>query len=383
VRGRRNLFATLKDKMQNDSRKKIWIHCASLGEFEQGRPVIEAIKQHHPELSIVLTFFSPSGYEAKKNYEYADHIFYLPLDTQNNAVRFIALVQPQCALFVKYEFWYNYLKTLHQQHIPTILFSAIFQQRQPFFKWYGRLYREMLGFYQKIFVQDQASETLLHSLGIAQVQVAGDTRFDRSAKVLAMNKSFRTIEVFKEKSKLIIAGSTWREDEELLKKAMTVLPDNYKLLIAPHEVDDDHISSLQGLFPESCLWATDEETFRGSRVCIVHTVGQLSYLYKYADVVWIGGGFTRSGIHNIIEPAVFGTPIFFGPTYQRYREAVDMIASGAAMSLSTPESFASAALNENALLLAGNNAKQYVAEQLGATQKIMTYLSEKCLASIA
>lgn len=369
--------------MQRDPRKKIWIHCASLGEFEQGRPVIEAIKEQHPELSIVLTFFSPSGYEARKKYESADHIFYLPLDTPNNVARFIGLVQPQCALFVKYEFWYNYLKTLHQQHIPTTLFSAIFQPRHPFFKWYGGLYREMLGFYRQIFVQDETSETLLRGLGIKQVQVAGDTRFDRSAKVLALNKSFRTIEVFKEESKLIVAGSTWREDEQMLKKALSLLPAHYKLLIAPHEVDDDHISSLQVLFPDSCLWATDEETFRKSRVCIVHTVGQLPYLYKYADIVWIGGGFTHSGIHNIIEPAVFGTPIFFGPRYHRYREALDMVASGAAASLSDPEAFAADVQNENALLLMGNNAKHYVAEQLGATQKIMTYLSEKCLASIA
>lgn len=369
--------------MQQDSRTKIWIHCASLGEFEQGRPVIEALKARSPDRSIVLTFFSPSGYEVKKNYEFADHIFYLPLDTRSNANLFVDLVQPECALFVKYEFWYNYLDVLHEKHIPTILFSAIFQPRHPFFKWYGGLYRKMLGFYQQIFVQDQASAQLLKTIGTDHVQVAGDTRFDRSAKVLELDKSFRTIEVFKENSILIVAGSSWQEDEQLLQRALAQLPPEYKLLIAPHETDDAHVSSLQELFTDSCLWATDESSLRQSRVCIVHTVGQLAYLYKYADIVWVGGGFTRSGIHNIIEPAVFGKPVFFGPNYERYREATDMIARNAAKSLPDADAFVDYAKNENALLLMGNNAHAYVQEQLGATPKIMTYLAEKCLDNIA
>jgi 3-deoxy-D-manno-octulosonic-acid transferase len=369
--------------MKDDNRKKIWVHCASLGEFEQSRPVIEAIKGRYPNISIVLTFFSPSGYEVKKNYQYADHVFYLPLDTRHNAVRFIDLVQPQCALFVKYEFWYHYLYTLHQRNIPTVLFSAIFQPRHPFFKWYGSLYRKMLSFYQQIFVQDEESALLLKQINTDHVQIAGDTRFDRSARVLEMNKTFRTIEIFKGTGKLIIAGSTWPEDEQLLKRTLRSLPDNYKLLIAPHEVDDKHISSIQQLFPDSCLWATDEESFRESRICIVHTVGQLAYLYKYADIVWVGGGFTRSGIHNIIEPAVFGIPVFFGPHYKRYREATEMIAAGAVQSITNAESFSAAIQQKDALLLMGNNAKKYVMNQVGATNSIVDYLSEKCLASIS
>jgi 3-deoxy-D-manno-octulosonic-acid transferase len=383
IRGRRNLFSLLEQRMQNDNRKKIWIHCASLGEFEQSRPVIEAIKERYPNLSIVLTFFSPSGYEVKKKYQHADHIFYLPLDTKYNAKRFIDLVQPQCALFVKYEFWYHYLHTLHQYNIPTVLFSAIFQPRHPFFKWYGGLHRKMLSFYQQIFVQDKASALLLQKINTDQVQIVGDTRFDRAARILEMDKAFRTIEVFKGTDKLIVAGSTWHEDERLLKKTLRSLPDNYKLLIAPHEVDDKHISSIQEMFPDSCLWATDEESFRNSRVCIVHTVGQLAYLYKYADLVWIGGGFTHSGIHNIIEPAVFGVPIFFGPNYKRYREAMEMIAAGAVQSIADAKSLTTAIQQENALLLMGNNAKKYVMDQVGATKSIVDYLSEKCLASIA
>jgi 3-deoxy-D-manno-octulosonic-acid transferase len=385
VQGRKHILKHIEAGIRNDERKKVWIHCASLGEFEQGRPIIEAIKAQYPGYSIVLTFFSPSGFEAKKKYESADHIFYLPLDSKTNAERFISSVNPVCALFVKYEFWYHYLKALQDRKIPVILFSAIFQPRHPFFKWYGGLYRAMLQSYTQIFVQDAASAKLLHNIHIRSVQIAGDTRFDRSAKVLEMNKSFRTIEVFKENHKLIVAGSTWADDEILLKKTLKSLPADYKLLLAPHEINDANISRIQALFPgESCLWATSEDEFRRKRVCIIHTMGQLSYLYKYADVIWVGGGFTRSGIHNVIEPAVFGKPIFFGPTYDRYREATEMIEINAAKSIATANEFKDAILNnENALLQLSNNAKMYVLAQLGATKRIMDYLAEKCFSSKA
>lgn len=379
VRGRKDIFGKIKVQLATDKRPKVWIHCASLGEFEQGRPLIETIRGQYPGYSIVLTFFSPSGYEVRKYYKEADHIYYLPLDSAGHAERFVALVQPVCALFVKYEFWYHYLRTLHRRGIPAILFSAVFQPRHPFFKWYGGLYRQMLAFYDQIFVQQEASRDLLAQIGITRVQVAGDTRFDRAAGILEQDKSFHTIEIFKEGHKLIVAGSTWHEDELLLEKALHSLPPDYKLLIAPHETDDANISRIQTLFEgESCLWATDESTFRQSRVCIVHTVGQLAYLYKYADVVWVGGGFTRSGIHNIIEPAVFGKPVLFGPNYSRYREAVDMLAEDAAASMSTPKAFTTLLKQEKALSQMGDNAGRYVQRQLGATGKIMGYLSEKC-----
>lgn len=385
IKGRKHIFRRMETALEKDKRDKVWIHCASLGEFEQGRPIIEAIKEQFPHYSLVLTFFSPSGFEAKKNYESADHIFYLPLDGKKNAERFISLLDPVCVLFVKYEFWYHYLNTLRQRNIPAVLFSAIFQQRHPFFKWYGGLHREMLQAYSQIFVQDAFSAKLLYDIHIRNVQIAGDTRFDRAARVLEMDKSFRTIEIFKEGYKLIVAGSTWMEDEILLKKTLRSLPAHYKLLLAPHEIDDANISRIQSLFPgENCLWATDEEDFRRSRVCIVHTVGQLAYLYKYADVVWVGGGFTRSGIHNVIEPAVFGKPVFFGPTYHRYREAVEMIGINAAKSVSSANEFRNVILgNENALLQLSTNAKTYVLAQLGATKRIMNYLAEKCFSSKA
>jgi 3-deoxy-D-manno-octulosonic-acid transferase len=341
---------------------------------------MEALKKQHPGLSIVLTFFSPSGYEVKKGFEGADHIFYLPVDSPGNARRFLDLVRPVCALFVKYEFWYHYLAVLHQRNIPTILISAIFQERHPFFKWYGGLHRKMLGFYRQIFVQQEASRVLLERIGIHQVQIAGDTRFDRAAQVLQQDRSFPSLAVFKGDHQLIVAGSNWQEDNELLEKALHQLPGTYKLLLAPHETDEATLTRIRSLFPgEHCLWTGDESQFPQSRVCIVNTVGQLAYLYKYADVVWIGGGFTRSGIHNIIEPAVFGKPVFFGPVYERYREAVEMIDAGAAVSLDNAGELLHLMQQKNALLQMGSNAKRYVQQQLGATGKIMRYLSEKCL----
>jgi 3-deoxy-D-manno-octulosonic-acid transferase len=280
VRGRKDIFDKIEQSLAGDTRKKIWVHCASLGEFEQGRPVIEQIREQYPDKTILLTFFSPSGYEVKKDYKYADHIFYLPLDSKRNAERMIGLVQPELVLFVKYEFWYHYLKTLYTKHIPVVLFSAIFQQRHPFFKWYGGLYRKMLGYYSQIFVQDQESALLLNSIKVTGVQVAGDTRFDRAAKVRENNSAFPSIEAFKGTHNLVIAGSTWPEDEKLLQQAFEQLPPDYKLLIAPHETHTAHIEQIQALFPgQYCLWDAQEELLREKRVCIVNTVGYLSYLY--------------------------------------------------------------------------------------------------------
>jgi 3-deoxy-D-manno-octulosonic-acid transferase len=383
-KGRQNLLARIKSEIEKDPRPKIWIHCASLGEFEQGRPLLESLKRRYPGRSIVLTFFSPSGYEARKTYRYADHVFYLPLDTKKNAKQFVSCVQPELALFVKYEFWYHYLNTLHQHHIPAVLFSAVFQQRQPFFKWYGSLFRSMLHLYKQIFVQDTTSKELLENIGVAHVQIAGDTRFDRAAEVLELEKTFHTIEEFKQDNRLIIAGSTWPADDVLIHKLLSKLPRNYKLLIAPHQIEASNIARLETLFArDCCLWAVDEDTLREKRVCIVHTMGQLSYLYRYADIVWVGGGFTRSGIHNVIEPAVFGAPIFFGPRFHKYNEAVAMIEAGAAKSVSKASALAAAISNEEQLQRMGQNAQQFVQQHLGATKIITDYLVEKCFCTIA
>lgn len=386
IKGRKNVFSLISEKLASEKRVRIWMHCASLGEFEQGRPVIEAIKESHPELCIILTFFSPSGYEIKKNYQYADHVFYLPLDSRSNAAKFIRIVNPSCALFVKYEFWYHYLATLHRLHIPVILFSAIFQPRHSFFKWYGSLHRKMLGFYRHIFVQDANSARLLESININNVTIVGDTRFDRAAQTATAIRNYPSIEQFKNSKRLLIAGSTWEEDELLLKQSMDYVSGSYQLLIAPHEVNETHIGKIRNLFRDKkvCLWEDNQSELKGAEVCIVNTIGHLSYLYRYADVVWVGGGFTKTGIHNIIEPAVYGVPICFGTNYSRYREAVDMLLAQAAHSVSDSAGFIAWLQNEKALSSFGNNAREYVITQLGATGSILHYLeTEKCFFSKA
>jgi 3-deoxy-D-manno-octulosonic-acid transferase len=381
LRGRKDIFNKIKNELQQDiTGPLVWVHCASLGEFEQGRPVMEALKTNFPQYRLLLTFFSPSGYEAKKNYPYADHIFYLPLDSRRNAARFLDITTPLCALFVKYELWFHYLKALKERHIPTLLLSAYFQQNQVFFKKYGGLYRKMLSWYEQVFVQDENSKKLLETLGIRQVQVAGDTRFDRAAKALTENRRYPEIAAFKDGKKLIVAGSTWAEDESLLQRTFALLPPGYKLLIAPHEIKTENIRRIQNLFEgKSCLWDGGNEIPMDKEVCIVNCIGHLAFLYRYADIVWVGGGFTRSGIHNIIEPAVFGAPVFFGPNFKRFREAFDMLASGAAYSETAPQALAHKWKDEAALEKQGENAESYVLKQSGATVKIMEYLSATVL----
>ncbi|PSK94572.1 3-deoxy-D-manno-octulosonic acid transferase [Taibaiella chishuiensis] len=376
ITGRQAIFSKAAAALAGEKRERIWMHCASLGEFEQGRPLLEQIRAAHPEVCIILTFFSPSGYEVQKNYAGADHVFYLPLDHAAHARRFIAILQPACALFVKYEFWYHYLKTLSRKGIPTILFSAIFQERHPFFKWYGSLYRSMLACYDRIFVQDEASLSLLAGIGIKTAAIAGDTRFDRAAKILETPRTYSQVAALKGDSRLIVAGSTWTEDEQLLQQALSQLPAGYKLLIVPHEVDPGHITAIRSLFGHIAgLW--EDPDIAEKSVGIVNSVGQLSYLYRYADVVWVGGGFTKSGIHNIIEPAVYGLPVLFGPNYSRYREAVDMIARQAAQSTANAAGLIACMYDEQRLTALGAHARQYVQEQLGATATIMAYLEER------
>lgn len=380
LHGRKNIFTDIEKRLQNERRERAWIHCASLGEFEQGRPLIELIKQNHPETCIILTFFSPSGYEVRKNYTYADYVFYLPVDTKANAKKFIEAIRPMLALFVKYEFWYHYLHTLHSKKIPAILFSAIFQQRQPFFKWYGGLHREMLHWYRRIFVQDEHSKTLLSGIGIENVSIAGDTRFDRVKAIIENKRNYKNIEIFKGDKKLLIAGSTWKDDEMLLQQASGAIKQDYKLLIVPHEVYASHIEQIRGLFGDNtCLWKDDNLLLQQKDVCIVNEIGHLAFLFRYADAAWIGGGFNKSGIHNIVEPAVYGIPVFLGPNYKKFREAGELINIQGADSVKTAKDLVQRMENKTALLQMGNNAANYVNSQSGATQQIYDYLMrEKC-----
>jgi 3-deoxy-D-manno-octulosonic-acid transferase len=330
-KGRKQTFSGIKAQIKHD-RPVIWIHCASLGEFEQGRPVIETIRQTHPEYQIFLTFFSPSGYEIRKNYEQADYIFYLPADTQKNAKKLIDLVRPEIVFFVKYEYWYYYISELRKRNIPLYLFSAIFRENQLFFSnspW-GKWYRNMLSGFEHFFVQDDKSVELLARIGITNVTKAGDTRFDRVAEIARNGKSIHAVEKFKGNNTLVVAGSTWKPDEELLVQYIQSHPE-IKFIVAPHEIKRSNVERLISLLksPVICYTEITAETDMNKQVLIVDTIGILSSIYQYADIAYIGGGF-GVGIHNTLEAAIFGPPIIFGPNYLKFQEAKSMVKLGVA-----------------------------------------------------
>lgn len=308
---------------------RIWLHAASLGEFEQGRPVLEALQQKHPGCQLILTFFSPSGYEPQKNFKAADIVAYLPADSPHNARDFLDLVQPAAALFVKYEFWYYFLQALHQRHIPTLLFSAAFRQDQPFFKGYGGLFRQMLNWYDTIQVQDAGSLSLLRTLQPqAALQLGGDTRYDRVLGIAAEARAFDKLVTFKENSFLLIAGSTWPADEQLLHAWLVRKPAHWKLVLAPHEIDEAHLQSIEKLFAGKTVRYSNFTAGAAAPVLIIDNIGMLSALYRYGEVAFVGGGFARSGIHNVLEPAVFGLPVLMGPHYQKFSEARLLVEKG-------------------------------------------------------
>lgn len=327
LRGRRNWRKKLQEDLQAGE-KRIWMHCSSLGEFEQGRPVLEALRRQYPGYKIVLTFFSPSGYEIRKDYDQADYVLYLPADGERNATDFIDLVKPSLVIYVKYEFWYHYLHTLQQRQIPTILISAAFRKSQAFFKPYGAFFRRMLQCFSFIFVQDDESKQLLASIGLKdRVAIGGDTRYDRVAGIAAQVQPIPEIDRFRSGHKILIAGSTWPGDETMLKECLPVLPPDWKLIIAPHEIDTTHIRKIQQLFGE------DASTLHSSidymkKILIINNIGMLSRLYACGDIAFIGGGFQKGGIHNVLEPAVFGLPVIFGPVYEKFVEAKELAAAG-------------------------------------------------------
>lgn len=383
INGRKGLLDRIAADFRDEAQQPVWFHCASLGEFEQGRPLMEALKAADPAIKILLTFFSPSGYEVRKNYSGADYIYYLPFDTAANARRFISITRPKLAIFVKYEFWYHYLHTLKQNGIPGIVVSAIFQERQAFFKWYGTLQRKMLGMLHYLFVQNQASIDLLQQIGIRNTAIAGDTRIDRALAIERTEKEYPLLQEFKAAHQLIIAGSTWKADETLLYETLVQLNDpGIKLLIAPHEIHKEHIGQIQELFREfqPALWS-DNAIDPGSRVLILDNMGYLAYLYRYADYIWIGGGFNKTGIHNSIEAAVYGKVMAWGPIYDRYQEALDLIENGAAYSFAAAQAFADQIrkwlLLPEAREKAGQQARQYIEQHKGATEKIVNYLKQQ------
>lgn len=359
----------------------IWMHCASLGEFEQGRPVLEQLKRDHPIKPILLTFFSPSGYDIRKNYPGADHVAYLPLDTTSKAEGFIKTYQPAIAIFVKYEVWHNFLHALKRHHVPVILISAIFRRDHIYFKPWGAWFRSSLKTMTMIFAQDQGSINRLNSIGITSALVAGDTRFDRVNAVQLLSEKEPIVEAFAKTKRLIVAGSTWERDEELLvgffNKQRQFFPD-LGLVIVPHEISSEHLSKLKNLAPEAQLWTeTTVDTKTESSILIINTIGLLSKLFKYAYITYIGGGF-GAGIHNILEPAAYGKPVVLGPKHEKFKEAQDLIALGGAWSITSADTLEKRflqLLNDASMhAKASDISGKYVQENTGATAKICDHI---------
>ena len=348
----------------NDQSPWVWFHAASLGEFEQGRPVIEALKKEHPDIKVSLTFFSPSGYEIRKNYPLADEVLYLPVDTLKNARQWVERHHFVAAFFIKYEFWFNYMTVLDEKHIPLYYISLILKPDQYFFKWYGGWFRKQLKHVSHFFVQDDTTMELLKGIGFDNVTRCGDTRFDRVAAIAKQAKTFPEIEAFIHGRQCIIAGSSWPPDEKLLIPYIERLPENYCMIIAPHDISEKHIRQIR----ESLA------SINPDKVYLIDTVGILSQLYQYARFVYIGGGFGVN-IHNIQEPVTFGCPVVFGPKYKSFKEAVDLVSLGGAFSINGQEE-----LNKTFDRLINDEAhyqqsseicKKYLKSQLGATDAIL------------
>lgn len=393
--GRTHLFDELAQTFQveNKSFSKphtlVWVHSASAGEFEQAKPVIEALKKSYPDCKILATFFSPSGLPAGKKFALADFVTYLPLDTEANANRFVELLLPQLVVFIKYDFWYHHLKAVHDRGIPLLLVSAIFRREQSFFKSYGGFYRNMLHLFTQLFVQDETSHELLKKFGINHCIVAGDTRFDRVLTIAQQLQPVPYLDTFCVGKKVVVAGSTWPDDETFLQAAVAKMGGT-KLVIAPHEITAAHLNHLQQLFQNAIRYSqvtaateSERQQLLQAPVLIIDSVGLLSRLYQYSTVAYVGGGFTKSGIHNTLEAAVFGKPVLIGPNYKKFREAKGLLRAGGAYSYSTERAL------ENRLRkwltnvaeqeAAGNAAADYVRAESGATEKIMQYIQEKRL----
>jgi 3-deoxy-D-manno-octulosonic-acid transferase len=379
-RGERDAFRVLREKVDPEA-KYVWFHAASLGEFEQGRPLMEQLRKDHPDYKILLTFFSPSGYEVRKNYEGADIICYLPLDTITNARRFLRTIRPEMAFFIKYEFWYNYLHILKHRNVPVYSVSSIFRPDQVFFKWYGRQYGRVLNCFTHFFVQNEISKELLAKIGITNVSIVGDTRFDRVLQIKEAAKQLPIVEAFKQDAKVFVAGSSWLPDEEIFIKYFNTRRD-WKLIIAPHVIGEDHLKQIERLlesrkvvryseFSENSVYS---ERLKDAEVLIIDCFGLLSSIYHYGDVAYVGGGF-GVGIHNLLEAAVWDVPVFFGPNNERFQEAQALKQSGG-FEISCYEDFEQQMNrfidDETYLKAQGQLAGQYVKGKAGATWHVLS-----------
>lgn len=377
TQGRKNLFENLA-KGVNPNDKNVWFHVSSLGEFEQARPVMEKMRTLYPDHKIILTFFSPSGYNVRHNYNGADYVCYMPSDTPANAKKFLDIVNPKVIFFVKYDFWYNFLSEAHRRAIPLYIFSTIFRKEQVFFKWYGKKYKEVLSFFTHFFVQDENSVKLLAENGINNVTIAGDTRFDRVCQITQNAKNIPLVDKFVGDSRVIVAGSSWPPDEKIIFEAMDRLKEkhNIKLIIAPHEIHEGHLSSIEKMLSVKNVRFSkaDESTVSENQVLIIDNFGMLSSLYKYAEIAYVGGGF-GVGIHNILEAVSYSIPVAFGTNYKKFKEAVDLVSLGSACTIRDAEELYSVLdryLSDKALLeRAGKISLEYVQKNLGAADTIL------------
>lgn len=380
VGGRKNVFALISQKIKPND-KTFWFHAASLGEYEQGLPIIEKIKKTHPTYKIVVTFFSPSGYEVRKNNTVADITVYLPLDTKANAQKFIRMVHPEKVFFIKYEFWPNYLNELQKNKIPTYLVSGIFRQNQIFFKNYGGFYRKALRSFTYFFVQNETSKKLLNSINFNNVMISGDTRFDRVATILEKDNQLDFIANFKNNIPTIVIGSSWPKDETLLVEYINSTTEKIKFIIAPHNIKPEQIEQLKNSITKKTVLFSEKENKNLSDfdVFIIDTIGILTKIYSYANIAYVGGGFGNSGVHNLLEPATFGVPIVIGPNYSHFAEAIELVANTGATSISSfselQKAFNKLINDENFRKEKGTICSNNVQNNKGATETIFQTIS--------
>jgi 3-deoxy-D-manno-octulosonic-acid transferase len=385
LRGRKDILRRVTEALAENHKPVLWMHSSSLGEFEQGRILLETVRAKYPSYLVVITFFSPSGFEVRKDYKGADHVFYLPLPLRANARRFIEAVNPSLVLWIKYDYWYNYLHELKKRNTPVLLISAIFQRNNSFFKWYGQFYKKMLELFTWLFVQDEASERRLKVIGVKNVSVSGDTRFDRVIDIAENFRPMPEIETFIGNQPVIVAGSTWPEDEEELDHYANTRPGT-RVIIAPHEIDEEHLKDIEKLFHHSVRYSVllkekvpDPEV----NTLIIDNIGMLSRLYKYATLAYVGGGFGDDGVHNVLEAAVYGKPVIFGPVFNRFREAIDLLEEGAAFTIDNAvdleKTLDKLLADQQVYGECAEAAKKYVYDHRGATSRIMNYIQENRL----
>ncbi|MBI1223982.1 MAG: 3-deoxy-D-manno-octulosonic acid transferase [Bacteroidetes bacterium] len=385
VKGRVGLFEKLEQAFstkRSDNQRVVWMHCASLGEFEQGRPVIETLRNEKPEVIVLLTFFSPSGYEVRKEYPLADWVFYLPSDTKFNAQRFLQTVQPDLAIFVKYEFWYHFLSQLKEKKVPSVLISAVFRPSHPFFKWYGGLHREMLRSFSKILVQDKASLQLISTFNFTNTEVyqTGDTRVDRVLDIVLNHKSLPLVEDFCGDSNILICGSTWPADEAMLYSIFSnKIFQDWKFILAPHDVQLAHLQDIESKIAEPFIRYSQliSNKPNNAKVLLIDNIGLLSTIYSYGKLAFIGGGF-GSGIHNTLEPAAFGLPVIFGPNFEKFEEAVWFVNYGGGFVVKDGRQLEEILIklsDDNMRKKSSGTVKTYIEQQAGASQKVLKQLN--------